>query len=117
LGSLLHGKWTGAYRQTNQFGGGVIANVYEDNRVTPVAEFEVGLGWQSKTGGLRLTTGYLSSAWIDALSTRTYVDAVRSARGRWKSSSSLHGRRRTHREKQPVGLVAVNVVGTKVDWS
>ncbi|TWT98433.1 Lpg1974 family pore-forming outer membrane protein [Stieleria varia] len=77
LSSFLAGDWKGTYRQTNQFGGGVVANEYEDFRVTPVLELELGLGWQSRCGKWRMTAGYLNSAWYDAISTRQYVDAVR----------------------------------------
>lgn len=81
LGSLLAGDWTGTYNQVNQFGGGVVANnQYDDTRVTPVVDLEVGLGWQSKTGRLRATTGYTTSAWFNALSTRTYIDAFNTNR-------------------------------------
>lgn len=78
LSSFLAGDWTGSYRQVNQFTGGVVGNDYEDFRVTPVLELEVGLGWQSECGKWRGTLGYLTSAWYDAVSTRQYVDAVRS---------------------------------------
>ena len=78
LTSFLAGDWRGTYRQTNQFGGGVVGNDYEDFRVTPVLEFELGLGWQSECGKWRFTAGYLTSAWYDAVSTRQYVNSVRS---------------------------------------
>ncbi len=77
LSSFLAGDWKGSYVQTNQFGGGVIANAYEDYRVTPVLELELGLGWRSPCGRCRASVGYLTSAWYDAVSTRTYVESVR----------------------------------------
>ncbi len=77
LGSLLAGNWQADYRQTNQFGGGVIANRYDDYRVTPVVDTELGVGWQSKSGCLRVTTGYLFSTWFNAVTTRDYVQSVR----------------------------------------
>ena len=63
--------------QTNQFGGGVIANEYEDYRVTPVVELELGFGWRSPCGRFSASVGYLTSAWYDAVSTREYIDSVR----------------------------------------
>lgn len=78
LASFLAGEWDANYTQVNQFGGGVVANQIEDFRVTPVLEVEIGLGWQSRCGRLRATTGWMTSAWYDSLSTRSYVDAVRS---------------------------------------
>jgi hypothetical protein len=81
LASFLAGDWRADYVQTNQFafggGGGIVANDYEDYRVTPVLELELGFGWQSKCGRFRANAGYLTSAWYDAISTREYVDAVR----------------------------------------
>lgn len=77
LSSFLGGDWRGDYVQVNQFGGGVVANDYEDYRVTPVLELELGFGWQSKCGRYRASAGYLTSAWYDAISNRQYVDAVR----------------------------------------
>ena len=76
--SLLAGEWDANYTQVNQFGGGVVANQIEDFRVSPVLELEIGLGWQSRCGRVRATTGWMTSAWYDSLSTRSYVDAVRS---------------------------------------
>ena len=78
LGSLLAGNWQADYRQTNQFGGGVIANRYDDYRVTPVVDTELGFGWQSKGGCLKVTTGYLFSTWFNAVTNRDYIQSVRS---------------------------------------
>ncbi|MCC6512108.1 MAG: TonB-dependent receptor [Pirellulaceae bacterium] len=77
LGSLLGGNWQADYRQTNQFGGGVIANRYDDYRVTPVVDTELGVGWQNCSGCLRVTTGYLFSTWFNAVTTRDYIQSVR----------------------------------------
>ncbi len=77
LSSFLAGDWKGSYVQTNQFTGGVVANDYEDYRVTPVAELELGFGWRSPCGRCRASVGYLTSAWYDAVSTRSYVESVR----------------------------------------
>lgn len=77
--SMLGGEWKSSYRQTNQFGGGVVGNDYEDFRITPQGELEVGLGWQNCSGCLKLSVGYLVTGWFDAVSTRSYVDAVRAA--------------------------------------
>lgn len=81
LSSFLAGDWRGDYVQTNQFafggGGGIVANDYEDYRITPVLELELGFGWQSPCGHYRATVGYMTSAWYNAVSTREYVEAVR----------------------------------------
>ncbi|MGB7324211.1 MAG: Lpg1974 family pore-forming outer membrane protein [Rubripirellula sp.] len=77
-GSLLGGDWTGRYRQTNQFGGGVIGNDFHEFRITPVVEAELGVGYQNDSGNLRATVGYTASSWFNALKTRSYVEGVRS---------------------------------------
>ncbi|MGI9472515.1 MAG: Lpg1974 family pore-forming outer membrane protein [Rubripirellula sp.] len=78
LTSFLAGDWKGRYRQTEQIGLGVVGNEYEDYRVTPVMELELGIGWRSPCGRCRASVGYLTTAWYDAVSTREYVNAVRS---------------------------------------
>ena len=79
MGSLLAGDWKADYRQTNQFGGGVIANHYEDFRVTPVVDTELGVGWQSCNGRVRITSGYLFNTWFNAVTNRDYIQSVRNA--------------------------------------
>ena len=78
IGSLLAGDWRADYRQTNQFGGGVIANHFEDFRVTPTLDAELGFGWTSKGGRVKLTAGYLFSHWFNTVSNRDYLRNVRS---------------------------------------
>lgn len=75
--SFLAGNWRGSYTQSNQISAGVVGNKYEDYRVTPITELELGVGWRSCCGRFRASVGYLTSAWFDAVSTREYVNAVR----------------------------------------
>ena len=77
--AFLGGEWTGSYRQTNQLGGGVIANDFEDFRITPVFETELGVGWQNDSGCIRATCGYMAQFWCNAMNTRAYVDGVRTS--------------------------------------
>lgn len=77
LASLMAGEWNATYDQTNQFGGGVISNRYEDFHATPVLDAELGVRWMGHKRHLVLSTGFLMSAWYNTVSTRGYVDAVR----------------------------------------
>ncbi len=77
--SLLAGEWNATYDQTNQFGGGVIANRYEDFHATPVLDAELGLRWTGPKRHLRLSSGLLMSGWYNTLTTRSYIDSVRAA--------------------------------------
>jgi hypothetical protein len=74
--SLLAGDWKANYVANNQVGGGNAANTYEDFHATPILEGEVGLGWQSATGCVKLQSGYMMSGWYSAVTTRGYIEGV-----------------------------------------
>jgi hypothetical protein len=80
IGSALAGKWKASYRDAAQLAGGSVGNVYDDFRVTPTLELELGLAWSSKCGRVRTNVGYMSSAWYNSVSSRAYIDAVREGR-------------------------------------
>ncbi len=77
LGSLLAGNWTADYEQLNQFGGGRIATHFEDYRITPILDAELGFGWHSCNNRWKITTGYLFSNWFNTISNRDYIRNVR----------------------------------------
>ncbi|EMI41622.1 Lpg1974 family pore-forming outer membrane protein [Rhodopirellula sp. SWK7] len=79
MASLLAGDWKADYRQANQFDGGEARNSYEDFHATPILEGEIGLGWQSPTGCVKLQSGYTMAGWYSAVTTRGYIDAVRNS--------------------------------------
>ncbi len=76
--SFLGGEFQADYRQTNQFGGAaVIGNNFADYRLLTILDAELGLGWESSGGGLRVTGGYALSGWFNTLSTGSYITGVR----------------------------------------
>ncbi len=76
--SFLAGEFKADYRQTNQFGGAaVIGNDLADYRVVTILESELGVGWESNCGRLRVTGGYAVSGWLNTLTTGSYIDGVR----------------------------------------
>lgn len=77
LASLLAGEWNATYRQTNQLGGGVVANDYEDFHATPVLDAELGVRWMAKKRHFMISSGFLMSGWYESLTTRSYIDSVR----------------------------------------
>lgn len=80
-GSALAGEWHASYLDhADQVGGGAIGNKFDDFRVTPMLELELGVAWQSQSGRTRINCGYMNMAWYDALSTRSYIDAFRQGR-------------------------------------
>ncbi|MFO0943473.1 MAG: Lpg1974 family pore-forming outer membrane protein [Pirellulales bacterium] len=80
MGSLLAGTWKANYRQANQLNPGVIGNDFQEFRVSPMIDAELGFGWRSACDGFRLTTGYLFSTWFNAVNDREYIQAVRDSR-------------------------------------
>ena len=75
---FLAGEFRANYRQANQFGGAaVIRNSLVDYRVVTMLEAELGMGWESKEGRLRLMAGYTFSAWLNTLTTASYIEGVR----------------------------------------
>lgn len=80
IGSAVAGKWKASYADQPQLAGGVVANTYDDFRVTPILELELGLGWSSKCGRVHVNAGYMTSAWYNSVSSRGYIDAVRDGR-------------------------------------
>ena len=76
--NFVGGEFQATYRQMNQFGGGaVIGNNLDDYRLITIADAELGLGWESAGGRLRVTGGYAVSGWFNALTTGSYIDGVR----------------------------------------
>jgi hypothetical protein len=76
--SALAGDWNAQYvDSTTQIGGGTIANDYSDFRITPLTELELGMAWSSCCGRVRVNTGFMLNSWYDALSSRSYINAVR----------------------------------------
>ena len=76
--NFVGGEFQATYRQTNQFGGAaVIGNNLDDYRLVTIADAELGLGWESCGGRLRVTGGYLVSGWFNTLTTGSYIDGVR----------------------------------------
>ena len=76
--SFVAGEFKADFRQTNQFGGAaVIGNDLADYRVVTILESELGLGWESNCGRLRVTGGYAVSGWLNTLTTGSYIDGVR----------------------------------------
>ena len=76
--NFVGGEFQANYRQANQFGGAaVIGNDLNDYRLITIADAELGLGWESACGRLRVTGGYLVSGWFNTLTTGSYIEGVR----------------------------------------
>jgi hypothetical protein len=74
--SFLGGEVTGRYVQGDAFGGTVVNTGWADDRVISIIDAELGVGWVGCNGRLRLTAGYLVSAWGNAVTTDDFIRSV-----------------------------------------
>lgn len=74
--NLLAGKFNGNYEQGDVFGGLVAQTEVSEKRLVPVTEFEVGGGWTSPKGYIRVSGGYYVGAWFNTLTTNAFVRGV-----------------------------------------
>ena len=74
---MLGGEFKCDYGMVGQFSGsGFIGNSSEDYRTITQLEAELGVGWRNDEGNIRLTVGYLSSAWLNTINTDSYIQSV-----------------------------------------
>lgn len=74
--SFLVGTYDSTYVQTNNFATVQAETSWTDDRITPILEYELGLGWQSPNGHVRVSAGYYMAAWLNAVTTPDWIDAV-----------------------------------------
>lgn len=78
LASVLGGKMHTAYTQSDNFTRDAIVRTgWEDDRLVPTLDVEFGLNWISPSDRLRLSAGYLFSAWYGIVTTDEFIDGVR----------------------------------------
>jgi hypothetical protein len=44
--------------------------------VVPILDLELGVGWTSKSGRLKLNVGYMISSWFNMVKTEEFIHAV-----------------------------------------
>lgn len=76
VASFLVGSYDSTYVQTNTFATVQAQTSWTDDRITPILEYELGLGWQSPNGHFRVSAGYYMAAWLNAVTTPDWIDAV-----------------------------------------
>ncbi len=79
VSSFLSGRIRASYLQANTFSPVQATTSWQDDRVVPVLEYELGIGWQNPTGTLRLKAGYFMSAWYNMVTTSRYIQAVQAS--------------------------------------
>jgi len=82
MASFLGGAFRSRYTQANNFDGTVVNTGWKDDRIVSLLELELGLGWTSRSGCFRLTSGYLISGWYNVIKTDDFIAAVQSNNSR-----------------------------------
>ncbi len=75
--NFLVGTCSADFTQTNVFTGIQARTGLQDSRIVTVPELEVGGGWQSHNGCVRITAGYQIAAWFNLLTTPEYLSTIR----------------------------------------
>jgi hypothetical protein len=77
LVAALTGNFDSTYRMFNSTTGTLLAQAdWEEDRIVPMLDYELGIAWTGPQGHLRLAVGYMASHWFNAVTTPVFVDAV-----------------------------------------
>jgi hypothetical protein len=74
--NLVAGHFTGSFTQDNVFAGNQGNITFRDDRVVPILDLELGIGWVSPKGHVRVMAGYTVAAWFNSLLTPEFINAV-----------------------------------------
>ncbi|WP_254509970.1 Lpg1974 family pore-forming outer membrane protein [Anatilimnocola floriformis] len=74
--SLIGGRFQADYLQSSQADPVVATTSWEAGRVVTMLDLETGLGWQSCSGNIRLSVGYLYSGWFNTIRNNEWIHAV-----------------------------------------
>jgi len=77
--SFLAGRTRASYFQGQSFDPTVVNTDWEAGRIVPVLDLELGLGWTSSTGRVRLSGGYLVNAWFNTVKTEEFIRSVQNS--------------------------------------
>jgi hypothetical protein len=72
----LAGHFGATYNQFNVFAGNQGNIDYRSDRIVPVMEMELGVGWVSPGGHVSVGAGYYVGAWFNSVITPDFIDAV-----------------------------------------
>jgi hypothetical protein len=76
FGNLLAGKFSADYQQQSNLAGAEATAGFDDRRLVPQLELEMGIQWQDSCGNFRIRAGYYVGAWFNIATTPTWIDAV-----------------------------------------
>lgn len=75
LVSMVAGQFRTSYEYNDQVGNTVDTG-WKADRIMTILDLELGGGWQSNCGHLRVTCGYMIGSWFNAVTTDQWIRAV-----------------------------------------
>ena len=73
---FLAGEFSARYTQGSTFDPEIVDAQWKAGRIVSLLDLELGVGWASPSGCLRLTGGYMVSGWYNAVTTSDFIGAV-----------------------------------------
>lgn len=77
--SFLMTHFTASYAQNNNFTGPLANTSTEDDRVVPVLDLELGIGWTTCSGRFSVKAGYYVGGWFNMMLTPDFIQGVQGA--------------------------------------
>ena len=74
---ILAGQFQSDYSQDNIMVGNQVRSGFEDDRLVPQLEGELGIGWESACGNFSIRAGYYMGAWFNTVTTAEFIEGVR----------------------------------------
>ena len=75
---ILAGHFGSSFRQQNTFAGVQGLANYDDDRIVPMVDLELGVGWTNRSGRIRIEGGYMFQGWFNTVTTSNLIDSVHS---------------------------------------
>ena len=77
LVAAITGEFESHYRMANRSTQVLLAeSMWNDDRIVPMLDYELGIAWTGPQRNLRLSLGYMASHWFNAVTTPQFIDAV-----------------------------------------
>jgi len=74
---VLAGRFDSDYTQDNIMVGNQVRSGFEDDRLVPQLEAELGVGWENACGNFSVRAGYYMGAWFNSVTTAEFIEAAR----------------------------------------
>ena len=75
--NFVPGEFRTRYTQGSNVDPIIVDTAWKAGRIVSILDLEVGAGWQSCCGHVRLTAGYVISSWFNTVNTDEWIQSVR----------------------------------------